>query len=140
EFDHLLDIDRGIVDGLVLAELPVGDMQICYLDSTDDRVTGGTPSDRLRVVHGGRNQIVKIESLDVKSPPHLLAACAQQINHNFLIRNRIEGGSRFWPGCNLTECQGNSENLDKNGVHVGVQVPWDFLRFPLEPLGRVAVP
>src|SRR5206468_6669876 len=106
EFDNLLDIDGGTVDGLVLAELPVGDMQICDLDSTDYRVTGGTTGDRLRVVHCGRNQIVKIEGLDVEGAPHLLAARAQQINHVLLIRNWIERCLWFWPGCNLTERQG----------------------------------
>src|SRR5262249_20576121 len=49
--------------------------------------------------------------------PHLPAARAQQIDDILLLRKRIEGCPWLPPGCDLTESQGNGEDLDEEGFH-----------------------
>src|SRR5262249_43138532 len=114
KFDHLFDVDGGAGNCLVLAELPVSDMQIGNLEPPK----GCRPARHgLRVVHCGRDQIVKIESLEVEGASHLPAARAQQVDDILLLRKRIEGCPWLLPDCDLTEGQGNSEDLYENGVH-----------------------
>src|SRR5262249_31067250 len=100
-----------------LAELPVTDVQIGDFDSPENGMTLSSSGDDLRIVHCSRDQIVKIESLDVECAPHPGAARAQLISHGLLIRNRIEGRPRLGPGCYLAERQSNGEDFDKNDVH-----------------------
>jgi hypothetical protein len=65
-----------------------------------------------------------------KGAPHLPATRAQQIDDILLIRNRIEGCPWLPPGCDLTERQGNSEDLDEEGIHQ------DFKPLTLPPLAN----
>ena len=48
EIDHLAEVDRGLGDLLVLAELPVGDVQVGKIDAAERLDLAG---ERLRVLH-----------------------------------------------------------------------------------------
>ncbi len=119
KFDHFSDIDHWGGDRLVLAELFIGDMQIGDFDPPECHIPAGGS---LRVIHGGRNQIVDIDGLDVKCALHALATGTQEINHMLLIRTRIKGRPRLRLGRELTECQSNGENLDEDSVHFDSQL------------------
>ena len=75
EVDHLADVDRRIRHRLVLAELPVGDEKIVDVDPAEDRDAAGHG---LGVIHGGGDQVVDIEVLDVEGFAHVHAARAQE--------------------------------------------------------------
>jgi hypothetical protein len=121
EFDHLFDIDDRVGDCLVLAELSVGGIQVGDFDPAECHITS---RGCLRVIHGGSDQIVDIDSFDVKCAPHSFASGAQEVHCMLLIRNGIEGCPWFRFGRDLTECQSNSEYLDKDSVHLGLRGNW----------------
>src|SRR6516165_7245314 len=108
-------IDGGLGDRLVLAELAVGDREIGKIDAVEDLALAG---DRLRIVHGGRDQVIEIDVLDVEGFAHMGAARAQELRHSRLIRDTIK------PGCNrlrrrrhLTERKRSGKHLDEDSFH-----------------------
>jgi hypothetical protein len=73
----------------------------------------------LLVIHGGGNQIVQVNVLDVESLAHVAAAGTQKLRHLEAVVHRIE--LRFDAirhGRDLAEGQRRGEDLDENGVHV----------------------
>ncbi len=89
EFDDIGDVDRRILDRLVLAELLVGDVQIAKVHPAELRQAAGH---RLRIVHRGCDQVVDIDVLDVERLAHVGAAGAQQRDHLVLVLDRVELG------------------------------------------------
>jgi hypothetical protein len=75
EVDHRPDIDRRARNRLVLAELPVGGMQVLDVDPLEGGVAAGN---RLWIVHGGGDEVVDVEIFDVEGLAHLRTARAQE--------------------------------------------------------------
>ena len=84
EIDHVAEIDGRLRDLLVLAELPVGGLQIGKIDAAERLAL----ADGLRVVQRGRDQVVEVDVLDVEGLAHMGAAGAQQLRHLRLVPRR----------------------------------------------------
>ena len=113
--DHLADIDRRLVDRLVLAELPVGLEQIVEAHPVERLDIAGH---RLRVVHRRRDQVVQIDGLDVEHLADVGAAGLQQSRHLGLILHRIKiGADGVGLGRHLAQCQSGRKNLNEDWVH-----------------------
>jgi hypothetical protein len=72
EIDHVAEIDRRGSALLAVAELPVCGQQIRKIDAAE----GLALADRLRIVHGGRDQLVEADIFDVEGLAHVGAARA----------------------------------------------------------------
>jgi hypothetical protein len=100
---------------LVLAELPVGREQIVEFKPVKrlDLGAGG-----LRIVHGGRNQVIERDILDIEGLADMRAAALQQLHDFGSIPHRIELHlDVVWSGCNLAEGERGGEYLDEDSVH-----------------------
>ena len=119
EIDHVGEIDRRGRHLLVLAELPVGSLQIGEIDAAEHLALA---RDRLRVLHGGRDQLVEIDVLDVEGLAHMRAARPQQRRHRALVGHPIEPGRNLIRRCrHLTECKRSRKNLDEESFHRNFQ-------------------
>ena len=115
EIDHLAEVDRGLGDLLVLAELPVGDVQVGKIDAAERLDLAGK---RFRVVQCGGDQLVEVDVLDVEGLAHMGAAGLQQPGDLLLVAGAVElGFHRVRRGRDLTERQGGRKNLDEEGFH-----------------------
>ena len=113
--DHLGKVDGGRRHRLVLAELAIGAVQVAQVKSLQDL---GISGDRLRVVHGGRDQFVEVQVLDIERAAHMGAAVAQDLRHLGLVGEGIELRlHRVRPGRHLAERQRGGEKLDQDRVH-----------------------
>ena len=72
------EVDRRLLDRLVLAELPIGGDQVAEAQAAQRLDLGG---ERLRIVHRGGDQVIEVDVLDVERLPHLPAAVAQDLHH-----------------------------------------------------------
>src|SRR5262249_14132709 len=61
EIDYVAEIDGGLLDLLILAELPVSGLQIGEIDAAERFAL----ADRLRVVHGGGDEVVDIDVFEI---------------------------------------------------------------------------
>jgi hypothetical protein len=86
EVDDCTEIDDRAVDLFVLAKLPVSALQVGQLDAT--KHLGSL--DRLRVVHGGRDQVIDIDVLHLKHLEHVDAARMQDIGDQRRIALPVE--------------------------------------------------
>ena len=117
ERDHLADVDHRIGDGLVLAELFVGGIEVRKVQAVERL---DVAADRRRIVERGRDQVVDIDRLDVERLAHMGAAVAQDLHHRVLILDRIELRlHRLRLGHDLAERQRRREELDENHIHAG---------------------
>ncbi len=115
EIDHVAEIDRRGLNLLVLAELPIGGRQIGKIDAAKGLVLA---SDRLRVFHGGRDQLIEIDVLDVEGLAHMRAARAQQLRHARHIGGTVEPGRNVLRRRrHLAERKRGGENLDEERFH-----------------------
>src|SRR5262249_9700868 len=74
--------------------------------------------DGLRVLHGGRDEVVEVDVLDVEGLAHVGAARAQELRHGSLIGGTIESGrhgSLFRR--HLAQRQLIRKYLDEEGFH-----------------------
>ena len=116
EIDHAAEIDGRLLDLLVLAELPVGGLQIGKTDAAERLAL----ADRLRVVQRGRDQVVEVDALDVEGFDHMGAAGAQQLRHLRLILVAVELGlHRVRRRRHLAERQCRREDFDEERFHPG---------------------
>ena len=76
--DDLAEIDHGLVDALILAELVIGGVEVGEIDAVEDC---GVGADRLGVVKRGGDQFVDIDRFDVEGLAHMGAAVAQDLHH-----------------------------------------------------------
>ena len=83
--DHLAEVDGGRRHRLVLAELAIGAVQVAQVKPLQDL---GVAGDRLRILHGGRDQFVEVDVLDVERAAHMGAAVAQDLRHLGLVGDR----------------------------------------------------
>ena len=119
ERDHVAEVDHRLVDGLVLAELVIGGIEVAEIEPMQRLDVG---AHRFRVIERGRDQIVEVDRFDVEGLAHMGAAVAQQLHHLVLVFDRIELRlHRVRVRRDLTERQRGREKLDKNGVHGGRQ-------------------
>ena len=81
EIDHLGEVDRRGRHLLVLAELPIRGQQIGKIDAAERLAL----AHRLWVVHGGRDELVEVDILDVEGLAHMRAARTQQRRHPGLV-------------------------------------------------------
>ena len=117
EFDDLAHVDNRIIDGLVLAELPVGGVEVGEID-TVKRLGAGTQ--RLGVVERGRNQIVEVDGLDIECRAHVRAAVAQNLHDLIAILRRVKMRfDRLRLGHDLTESQRSRKYFNQKDVHMG---------------------
>ena len=86
EIDHRAEIDRQHHDLLILTELAVRRLQIDKIDPSEHLVL----ADRLWVVQGGCNQILKVDVLDIEGPAHMRAARVQQLRDLLLVPHAIK--------------------------------------------------
>ena len=136
EIDDVAEIDRRRCDGLVLAKLPVGCVQIGKIDAAEDLAF----AHRLRIVERGRDYFLEINVLDIEGLEHMGTACAQQQRDLRLVLSAIEPGLHcLGRGCHSTERQCGRKNLDENRFHFGVV---GAAAFPREekPVAKGSVP
>ena len=76
EIDHRAEIDGWLGNGLVLAKLPVGGLQIGKIDAAECLVLA---SGGLRIVQCGRDEFLEVDVLDVEGFAHMGAARAQEV-------------------------------------------------------------
>ena len=116
EIDHIAEIDRRLFDLLALAELPVGDEQVAEIDAAERLDFAGHG---LRIVHGGGDEVIEVDVLDVERLAHVRAAGLQQATDLPLVGDpvklRLDG---IRPGRDLAERQRRSENLDEERFHL----------------------
>src|SRR5262249_58341227 len=82
ELDQVAEIHRRYGDGLVLAELAVCGLQIGEIDAVKSLVLAGNG---LWVVHGGGDEVLEVDVLDVEGLTHVGAAPAQGLGPELLI-------------------------------------------------------
>jgi hypothetical protein len=114
EVDDLAEIDGGSRDRLVLAELAVGRLQVGEIDPAQRLA----PADRLRIFHGGRDQVVDIDVLELERLDHVGAAGMEELRDLRLIPDAVE--LRFHGirrGHHLTERKGGGEYLEEKRFH-----------------------
>jgi len=120
EIDHLGEVEGRIVDRLVAAELAIGRLQLGEVEAMERFDAGG----RFRIRHGGRDQVVEIDVLDVERLAHMRASVAQDVHDFVSVGGGIEVGfHRVGPGGHLAQRQRGGEYLDQNGVHRPEAVP-----------------
>ena len=73
EVDDVAEIDRRLGHLLVLAELPIGGVQVGEVEAAERLDLAG---ERLRVVERGGDELVEIDVLDVEGLAHMRAAGA----------------------------------------------------------------
>src|SRR5262249_42444234 len=78
--------------------------------------------DRLRVVHGGGDQLLEVDVLDVECLAHVRAARAQKCCHLLLILGAVEACfHRIRRGRDLTERQRGRKDFDQDRFHRSVR-------------------
>jgi hypothetical protein len=116
EIDNVAEVDREHYDLLILTELPVRHLQIGKIDPVKSLVL----VDRLRIVQGGCDEILKVDVLDVEGLAHMRAARVQQLCDLLLITHAIELRlHRVRRRRYLTKCKSRRENFDEDGFHRG---------------------
>ena len=91
--------------------------------------------DRLRVVHGGRDELVEIDVLDVEGLAHMRAARTQQRRHLGLVRLPLElGRNRLRRRRHLTERKRSRKDLDQERFHRGGPAERDEAELSHKPL------
>ena len=120
EFDDVAEIDGGSGHRLVLAELPIGRLQVGQIDAAQRLAA----ADRLRVVHGGRDQVVDVDVLDLEHLEHVRAAGVKELRDLRLIpvavELRLHGVGRRH---HLAQREGGGEYLDENCFHRTLRKP-----------------
>src|SRR5262245_45643424 len=117
ELDDVAEVHDRHRHVLVLAELPVGGLQIGKIDPSEHLVLA---RERLRVVQGGRNQLLEVDVLDVEGFAHMRAAGVQQLRDLLLVSHGIELRlHRVRRGGYLTKCKSRGEDFDEDGFHRG---------------------
>ena len=117
KLDDLAEIDHRIGHALVLAELPVGGIEVGEIDAVKGLDVG---AQRLRVVERGGNQAVQVDRFDIERLAHMGAAVAQNLHHFRLILPRVEVRlHRLRLGHHLAQRERGRENLDEDHVHAG---------------------
>ena len=81
--DDGAEIDGRARDRLALAELPVDEVQLAEVDALQDLDLAG---DGLRVLHGGGDEVVEVDVLDVEGAPHMRAAVLEHLRHRGRVR------------------------------------------------------
>src|SRR6266567_4132570 len=115
EVDDVAEIHGRHRDFLVLAELPVGGLQIGKIDAVKNLALAG---DRLRVVHGGCDQLLEVDVLDVEGLAHMRAARVQELSDLLLVSHAIELRlHRVRRGGYLTKCKSRGEDFDQGRFH-----------------------
>ena len=123
EGDHRRRLERRIGRVLTLAELLVARVQLGDVEPVQDlgRVVA---RHRARILHGGGDQLVEVDILDVERLAHVGAAVAQDRHDLPAILGRVElGPHRVGPRRDLGQGQRGREQLDQDGVHRAVEAP-----------------
>ncbi len=109
--DHLGKIDGRAWDRLLLAELPVGGLQVREIDAA--KRLGFT--DGLRVIERRDQELIEVDVLEIEDLKHLAAAAVQKLGHHCLIAILVKFGFHG-VGCrrDLAQCQTGREDLDEN--------------------------
>jgi hypothetical protein len=84
EVDNRTEIDSGLIDPLVLAELLVASLQVGKIDATQHLGT----LDRLRILHCRCDQVIDIDVLELKCLEHMGTARIQDLSD---LRARAAG-------------------------------------------------
>ncbi len=114
EINHVGEIN-GRLNLLILTELPVGRSQIGKIDAAE-RVVLAT--DRLGVLHRGRNEVIEVEVLDVEGLHHVGTAGLQELPDLVLIPVAAERGlHRVRRSRHLAECQCRCKHFDEKRFH-----------------------
>ena len=113
--DDGAEIDGRARDRLALAELPVDEVQLAEVDALQDLDLAGHG---LRVLHGGGDEVVEVDVLDVEGAPHMRAAVLEHLRDRGSVARRVERGlHRLRAGGDLAEREGGGKDLDENGAH-----------------------
>src|SRR6266446_158043 len=116
EVDDVAEVDRGLRSFLAFAELSIGGVQVAKVDAAELLV--GLTADRLRIIHGGLNEVIDVDILDRKGIKHMLAAGLQQLRDLPLIPIAAElRFHRAWIYRDLAERQRRGEDFDENRFH-----------------------
>ena len=118
ELNDLANVDERILDALIFTELAVCRVQVAEVYPSELLDLAGH---RLRIIHCGRDKLIEVDILDVKSLAHLRAPGPQELDDLSLILNRIElcfYGIRS--GRNLAQGKRRSEDLDQDWIHGAV--------------------
>jgi hypothetical protein len=115
ELDHRTRLEGRVGHRLVLAELAVGREQLLEVEALQDL---GVARHRLGVVHGGGDEVVEVDVLDVEGFAHVRAAVAQDLHDLGPVAGGVElrphgVGSRR----DLAQGQRGREELDEDRVH-----------------------
>ena len=74
-----------------------------------------SPTERLRIVERGRDQVVEVDRFDIEGLAHVGAAIAQDLHHLGLILHPIKMRlDRLRLGHHLAQRQRSRKNLDQN--------------------------
>jgi hypothetical protein len=115
EFDHLLEVEPGVVHRRVAAELLVGRAEVVEVDAAERLNLAGHG---LRIGQRGVDQRVQVKVFDIESLAHVRAAVAEKLHDLALIGNRIEARlQRFRTRRHLRERERSGKHLDENQVH-----------------------
>ena len=126
EIDHVAEVDGRPRHRLVLAELPVGGVQVGKVEVAERRDFAGK---RRRVVQRRRDELVEVDVLDVERLAHMGAAGSQQPGDLLLVARAVELGFQFVRrGRHLTERQGGAEDLDEERFHPLPSICLRYLR------------
>jgi hypothetical protein len=115
EPDHLADIDRRILQVLVLAELAIHRDEAVELQPVERL---DLARDRVRIVHRGLDQVIEVERLDIERLAHMGAAVAHDLGDFGLVAHGVELRlDRVRPCRHLAEREERRQNLDEDHVH-----------------------
>ena len=115
ETDDFAEVDRGILDVLVLAELAVDQDQAVEFQAVKRLDLGGKGAG---VVHRGLDEIVEVDRLHVERLAEVTAAVAQDLGDLRPIAGRVEARLDRVRTCrHLAERQKGRQNLDEDHIH-----------------------
>ena len=120
EIDHVAEIDRRLGHLLLLAELPIGGVEVAEVQPPERLDVAG---ERLGIVERRGDELVEVDVLDVESLAHMGAAGLQQLGDLLLVLRAVELGlDRIRRGRDLTERQRGREHLDEKGFHLAARM------------------
>src|SRR5438093_640222 len=85
DIDNIAEIDRQHDDPLILAELPVRHLQIGKINPAEHLIL----ADRLWIVQGSCDQILKVDVFEVEDLAHMRAARVQWLHEADKKRQRV---------------------------------------------------
>src|SRR5258707_1998497 len=116
EVDDLAEVDRGLRSFLAFAELSIGGVQVTKVDAAELLV--GLTANRLRIIHGGLNEVIDVDILDRKGVKHVLTAGLQHLRDLPLIPIAAElRFHRAWIYRDLAKRQRRGKDFDENRFH-----------------------